>query len=342
MPPGTLIHLGAKVSEKIKISVLDYNETTVREKEVKQVEECFPFRDDPTVTWINVDGLSEVDVLERLGNHFGLHPLVMEDILNTGQRPKVEDFGDYIYIVLKMIYYNKQSTEIMTEQVSLILGKNFVISFQEEREGDVFDSLRERIRGGKGKIRKLGADYLAYSLLDSVVDNYFIVLENIAEQIEELEDELLKDPSSRTLSTIHGLKREIIFLRKSVWPLREVIAALEKSESHLFKKTTNAYLRDVYDHTIQVIDTVETFRDMLGSMMDIYLSSISNKLNEVMKVLTIIATIFIPLTFITSIYGMNFRYMPELQWRYGYFAVWAIVILAGAFMVYHFRKKRWL
>jgi magnesium transporter len=253
----------------------------------------------------------------------------------------LEDFGDYIFVVLKTFSYNHQSDELEPEQISLILGPSFVVSFQ-EREGDVFNPIRERIRSNKGRIRRMGADYLAYSLLDSIVDHYFIVLEQVGEEVEFLEEELVTNPTPETLQTIHNLKREMLFLRKSVWPLREVIGALERGESSLIKESTGIYLRDVYDHTIQVIDTIETFRDMISGMLDIYLSSVSNRMNEVMKVLTIIATIFIPLTFIAGIYGMNFQYMPELEWRWGYPMVWVVMLAIGVLMLIYFRKKDWL
>jgi len=341
LPPGTLVHIGEKKRERTTITILDYDELHLQEEEIETVDECLPFKDKPTVTWVNVDGIHEVEVLERLGDCFGLHPLVVEDILNTDHRPKMEDFGDYIFIVLKMLYYSDKDNEVVTEQISLILGPNFVISFQ-EREGDVFNPIRERIRSEKGRIRKMGADYLAYVLVDSIVDNYFIILEKLGERIEFLEDELVTNPTPETLQAIHDLKREMIFLRKSVWPLREVISGLERGESSLIQESTGIYLRDVYDHTIQVIDAVETFRDMLSGMLDIYLSSISNRMNEVMKVLTIIATIFIPLTLIAGIYGMNFRYMPELEWPWAYPMLWLIMLAIGVLMLIYFRRKRWL
>jgi len=261
--------------------------------------------------------------------------------MNTGQRPKMEDFGDYLFIVLKMLHYDEEEDETKTEQVSLILSSKFVISFQ-ENEGDVFDSVRDRIRSDRGRIRKMGVDYLAYSLIDAIVDNYFMVLEKIGEKIEDIEDEMVKNPTPEVLHTIHRLKRELIFLRKSVWPLREVISRLERWESPLIDKSIDIYLRDVYDHTIQVIDALETFRDMLSGMLDIYLSSVSNRMNEVMKVLTIIATIFIPLTLVAGIYGMNFKYMPELDWFWGYPMVYMIMLAIGVVMLIYFRKKKWL
>lgn len=341
LPPGTLVHIGEKKRERTKISILDYDELHYQEKEIEAIDECLAFKDKPTVTWVNVDGIHEVEVLERLGDCFGLHPLVVEDILNTDQRPKMEDFGDYIFIVLKMLYYNDKTDEIVIEQISLILGPHFVISFQ-EREVDVFDPIRERIRSEKGRIRKMGADYLAYALLDVTVDNYFTILEKLGERIEDLEEELVTNPTPETLQTIHDLKREMLFLRRSVWPLREVVSGLERGESSLVQESTGIYLRDVYDHTIQVIDAVETFRDMLSGMLDIYLSSVSNRMNEVMKVLTIIATIFIPLTLIAGIYGMNFRYMPELEWPWAYPMLWLIMLGIGVLMLIYFRRKRWL
>ncbi len=341
LPPGTLVHVGEEKVEKTKITMLNYDELHLQEEELETIDECLPVKDRPTVRWINVDGLHQVEILETIGGCFGLHPLVLEDILNTGQRPKMEDFGDYIYIVLKMLHSEDENDEIAEEQLSLILGPSFVLSFQ-EREGDVFNAIRERIRNGRGRVRKMGADYLAYSLLDSVVDNYFIVLEKLGEKIEFLEEELVTNPTTETLQIIHGLKRDMIFLRKSVWPLREIISGLERGESALIQESTLIYLRDVYDHTIQVIDTVETFRDMVSGMLDIYLSSVSNRMNEVMKVLTIIATIFIPLTLVVGVYGMNFQYMPELGWRWGYPIVWLVMLAIGGLMLVYFRRKRWL
>ncbi len=341
LPPGTPIYVGEKKIEKVKISVMNYDETRFLEKEIKSVEDILPLKEKPTVTWINVAGIHEVDTIEKIGESFDLHPLVIEDIVNTDQRIKVEDFGNYIFVVLKMFFYDENKNEIKAEQISLILGSNFVISFQEE-ESDIFKPIRERIRNGKGRARKLGADYLAYSLLDAIVDHYFVILEKLGERVEDLEDELVTRPEPKILEEIHRLRREMIFLRKSVWPLREIIACLERGETSLIQKSTEIYLRDVYDHTIQVMDAVETYRDMLAGMLETYLSSISNKMNEVMKVLTIIATIFIPLTFIVGIYGMNFRFMPELEWRWSYLIIWAIMIVVAVFMIFYFKRKKWI
>jgi magnesium transporter len=261
--------------------------------------------------------------------------------MHSDQRPKLEDFDSYMFLICKMITYGDENSEIETEQFSLVVGSNYIISFQ-EREGDVFNFLRQRIRMGKGRIKKMGPDYLVYALIDAVVDHYFVVLEKLGEKIEILEDEVAENPDRETVQLIHHLKRELIFLRKSVWPLREAVGRLEKSDSGLIQEKTRIFLRDVYDHTIQVIDTVETYRDMASGMLDIYLSSMSNRMNEVMKVLTIIATIFIPLSFIAGIYGMNFKYMPELEWHWAYPILWFIMILIAATMLILFRKKKWL
>lgn len=347
LPPGELVHIGEKKTENVKITLIDYDESNFQEKEIKDIKDCFPFKDKPTVSWINIDGLHQVDVIESLGKHFDIHPLVLEDILNTDQRPKVENFEAYFFFVVKMIFLDEKRKEIHAEQVSIILGENFVISFQESI-GDVFDQVRERIRTSKGRIRKLGADYLAYSLMDAVVDNYFSILERIGDQVEKIEEKLVSNPSPETLQTIHDLKREIIYLRRSVWPLREVISNLQRDESELIKKSTDVFLRDLYDHTIQVIDTIETFRDMVSGMLDIYMSSISNKMNEVMKVLTIFAAIFIPLTFIAGIYGMNFNTsvspfnMPELNWFWGYPMALTIMLCVSISMLVYFKRKKWL
>ncbi|MBW7990088.1 MAG: magnesium/cobalt transporter CorA [Planctomycetes bacterium] len=341
LPPGTLVYVGEKDVESVRINSIDYDEQGFQEKEVTDIEECLKLKDTPTVSWINIDGLHNIELLEKLGKGFDLHSLVLEDILSTGQRPKFEDYEKHIFIVLKMLSFNQESQSMEAEQVSLILGQNYVISFQ-ERIGDVFEQLRERIRNAKGRIRKMGPDYLAYTLLDAIVDNYFVILEKFGEKIESMEEEVISNPTERTVQQIHSLKREMIFLRKSIWPLRELIGGLQKSESSLIHDTTDIYLRDVYDHTIQIIDTIESFRDMVSGMLDIYLSSLSNKMNAVMKVLTIIATLFIPLTFVAGIYGMNFKYMPELEWRWSYPIVWLVMISIAVIMLSYFRRKKWL
>lgn len=341
LPPGALVHIGERKAEEVKIAVISYSETELQEKYVKTPEECLVFKDRPGVTWIDVTGIHNVEVVESIGNCFGLHPLTQEDILNTDQRPKFEGFDDYIYVVLKMLFYDSVRNEVDGEQISVIISRNLVISFQ-EREGDVFDPVRERIRHAKGRIRKLGPDYLVHALLDAVVDSYFIIMEKFGEDIETLQEELIANSASGTLRNIHGLRREMLFLRKSIWPLREVIDRLERGESPLINDSTRIYFKDVYDHTIQLIDTIETSRDMLSGMLDIYLSSISNRLNAVMKVLTVIATIFMPLTFIAGVYGMNFKYMPELEWPWGYFAILTVMGTIGISMFLYFKIKKWI
>ncbi len=331
---------------KPRITVIDYDETHYHETEVKTVEECFVFKDRPFVTWINIDCLRQMDTLEKLGACYGFHPLVLEDIL-TDQRPKIEDYDDYIFIVLKMLYYNEEGddelgdSKLDMDQVSIILGKNFIISFK-EKEADVFNPLRERLRTAKGRIRKQGADYLAYSMMDSIVDHYFVIMEKLGERFEELEDSVVSNPEPGILPTIYNLKRDMLFLRKSVWPLREAISRLQRTDSPLVSETTKIYLRDVYDHTIQVIENIETFRDMASSLLETYLSSLSNKLNEVIKLLTIISTIFIPLTFLAGLYGMNFKYMPELESPWGYPAILVLMLLVVAIMLAYFWRKRWI
>ncbi len=341
LPPGSLVYIGDKKDQEANISVIEYDEKEFRERSFRQITECFSFKNKKSVTWIDVDMVHRVELIEKIGECYGFHPLVLEDILNTDQRPKLEDFGDYVYMVLRILSCNGNNDGIVSEQVSIILGPNYLISFQ-ERELGIFNSIRERLRNGKGRLRKSGADYLAYALLDTIVDNYFVVLEKLGERIELLEEQLVARPTPAVLQSIHDLKKDMIFLRKSLWPLREVISTPGRGESPLVSDSTRVYLRDVYDHTIQVIDTLETFRDMVSGMLDIYLSSVSNRLNEVMKVLTIIATIFIPLTFVVGVYGMNFKYIPELEWHWGYPAVMIFMLVIALAMVVYFRKKRWI
>lgn len=327
---------------RARIRVMDYDAASYVEKEVSDIEETLPYKDQPTVTWINIDGLRQQDIFEKIEARFGIHPVVLDDIVHTMQRPKLEDFGDYLFIIVDMIYQHPQREEIVSEQVSLLVGSNYVISFQEEEWGDVFDPIRDRIRTGRGRVRKMGADYLAYCLLDCIVDHYFVLLEKLSQRVTRLEEALMGDPSPDTPHHIHGMKRELMVLRKQIWPLREVISGLRRAETRLIKKTTGIFLGDVYDHTIQVIDTVESFHDMVSSMHDIYLSMLSQRMNEVMKVLTIIATLFIPLTFIVGVYGMNFDVMPELRWKWGYPAVWGIMIVMITWMLAYFKRKNWL
>ncbi|MDQ7823417.1 MAG: magnesium/cobalt transporter CorA [Candidatus Eremiobacteraeota bacterium] len=333
---------GTEASSPLKITIIDYDEQHLEIRETHAIEDAFPYSDTSTVTWINVDAINNAEVLEKLGKHFAIHPLIIEDISNPTERAKVEDFDEYLYLVLKMLSPGSEG-EIVQEQVSIVVGSKFVITFQEEeKSGDVFQPIREKIKACKGRIRKMGPDYLAYSLVDAIVDNYFVILEKTGDHIEDLEEKLMLKPSPATLQGIHILKREMIFLHRSVWPLREVISRLQRGESALIQETTRTYLRDVYDHTIQVIETVETYRDMISGMLDTYLSSISYKTNEIMKVLTIMSTIFIPLTFFAGVYGMNFRHFPELEWHHGLLLFWIVnCIVAGSMLIY-FRRKRWI
>jgi magnesium transporter len=342
LSPGSLVGVGGEGAD-FGMTVLRYDEWSMTEKSIGDAGDFSPpGKDDQAVTWVSLEGLPAPPVLEKIGGHFGLHPLVLEDILNTDHRPKLEDCGDYMYVTLKIINFRKEEQRIDFEQVSLIIGGNYVISIR-ERSGDQFlKPVRNRIIESKGRIRKMKADYLAYSIIDLIVDRYFEVLEGMGDMIDMLEELFILNPSQMTLKTFHSLKREILFLRKAVWPLREVVGSMERGDSRLIGESLNIYLRDLYDHVTQIIDIIETFRDMLSEMLDIYLSSISNRLNEVMKVLTIITTIFIPLSFIAGVYGMNFRHMPELEWHWGYPAVMLVMGVVAIMMVVYFRRKRWL
>ena len=347
--PRTIGHAPGSLTPKVKaglqpleINLFKYGpDLPLEEKSPENLTESFPFDPLVPVNWLNINGSHEVDHLEEIGTRLDIHSLVLEDILNNSQRPKVEDYDEYLFIELNMLSWNDEEAMVNAEQISLLLGENYLVTFQEQ-ERDVFEPIRNRIREGKGRLTKAGPDYLAYNLIDAVVDNYFIILENLGEKIEYLEDELVADPDPDTLHAIHDLKRELIFLRKSVWPLREVISSLERGESSLFAEATLLYLRDVYDHVIQIIDTVETFREMASGMLDIYLSSVSNRMNEVMKVLTMISTIFIPLSFLVGLYGMNFDFIPELHWKWGYAMVWGIILIIVIGMIVYFRRKKWL
>jgi magnesium transporter len=340
-PPGTLVHVGEPRTAPIRIRLLEYTAETLVERELDGVADALACRDSAPISWIDLDGVHRFELLEQLGAGFGLHPLVLEDIVNTDHRPKVEDFDDYLFLVLKMPHYEAAGATVRLEQVSLVLGPSFVLSFQEQ-PGDVFEGIRQRLRSARGRIRKMGADYLAYALLDAVVDSYFAILEHLGDEIEHLEEQLIAQATPATLTAIHHFKREMILLRKAVWPLRELIAGLQRAESPLIRPATEVFLRDVYDHTVQIIDTVETLRDILSGLLDLYLSSISNRMNEVMKVLTIIATVFIPLTFLAGIYGMNFEHMPELRWRWSYPLLWLVMLALAGGMFCFFRRKRWL
>jgi magnesium transporter len=341
LPPGSLVHIGAASDKSVQLSVIGFGADGVDENHFEQLDQYLNNPCQRDVVWVNVEGVHDVELIRALGDKHQFHPLVLEDIVNTVQRPKIEDYGDYLFIVLKMLHPTEDG-DFHSEQLSIILGPDYLFTFQEGLEGDAFDPVRVRIRNSKGKIRTMGADYLAYALIDAIVDGYFTVLESFGERIVDVEEELTRVPGQYSLHRINVMKKEIIYLRKTVWPLREAISFLERGDSILLHATTRIYFRDVYDHTIQVIDTVETYRDLLSSMLDLYLSSISNRTNEVMKFLTVIGTIFMPLTFLVGVYGMNFKHFPELEWRNGYFILWGVMIVVALLMVAYFRKKRWL
>jgi magnesium transporter len=339
--PGALVFVGEKRVEEPKIRIIDYDLDEIHEWKEATVQECVRLKETSKVSWINVNGLSNVEMIKELGEAFGLHPLALEDLLNTGQRPKIEDYEDYLFIVVKMISYDEKENIVDSEQVSMVLGSNYVISFQ-EREGDCFERVRDRIRNSKGRIRKMGPDYLAYSLLDSIIDNYFEVMEGIGNWIERIDLEISSGYMVNAPRIINSMKKQLLIVRKSLWPVRELINSMVRSESPLITDPVVIFIRDIYDHTVELIETMESFRDVLSGLLDLHMSSVSNRMNEVMKTLTIIATIFIPLTFIAGIYGMNFANMPELNWDWGYYVVWIVMISLALLLVLYFRRKHWI
>jgi magnesium transporter len=341
LPPGSVVFVGDEKTTDIHFSVLDYTADKLEETRYDDVEAVLPYRDSPTSTWINVTGVHDADVVRTIGEHFGLHPLIQEDIAHTGQRPKLEVYDDHIYIVSKMLDHNGEDQHLRAEQVSFVLGGSYLLSFQED-PGDVFEPVRNRLREGRGRIRTAGTDYLTYALLDVIVDHYFVILEELGGRTEELEDEVLDDPQPETQEGINSLRRDLIFMRRMTWPVRELLSQLERLESPLWSDDTRPFVRDTYDHAVQVLDLVESLRDVVGGLTDLYMTSLSNRMNEIMKVLTIIGTIFIPLTFIAGIYGMNFEYMPELRVWYAYpVAMAAMLAIAGALLIY-FRRRDWI
>lgn len=339
LPPGTLIGYGFDPAVKTKVRVIDFNSDRFYESEINSIDDLSSFKQTETVTWIDIVGASQIEVLDKIGQLFGIHNLVLEDMLNTSHRPKTEDYGEYLFLIMKNI--RLQDNDLLIEQISLIIGKNYVISFL-ENDFNVFEAVRNRLRSSKSKIRKTGADYLGYALLDLVVDNYFIALEHVGEQIDLLEERVIQEVDATQVKEIQGLRTDLLFIRKAIWPLREIISNLERGDSELLSPQMHIYIRDVYDHVVQIIDTVETYREMVNGLMDIYLSSISNRMNEVMKVLTIISTIFIPLTFLAGLEGMNFKTMPELDLDYGYPVLLLFMLLIVLGMLRFFRKKQWL
>jgi magnesium transporter len=337
---GTLVHIGEKKTDKVQIHGFCYDEAGLIEKDIATPEDIWPLKED-SVVWIDIDGLHKTEIIESFGKAFALHPLLLEDIVNTQQRPKMDEYDNCLYFVFRMLRYDEKAHVVKDEQISIVLGKNFILSFQ-EGPGDVFDPVRDRLRHNRGRVRKSGADYLAYALMDAVVDNYFVVLEKFGDEIERVDDELLRNSQPRTLHVLHHLKQELIFLRRVTWPLREVLGSLTREEYNLVSSTLAPYFRDVYDHTVQVIDIIESGRDVLSGMLDVYISNVSNKMNAIMKVLTIISTIFMPLTFIVGIYGMNFKHMPELEIKWAYPAVLLAMAALGVGMGFYFRHKKWL
>lgn len=347
MPPGTLQYVGRESTAQVVVTVLEYNEFDYSETRHTDVEAEMLNVRNGMMRWINVEGVHNTELVEKIGKIYDIHPLTLEDIVNTNQRPKFEEYDKYLVNIMKMIYEDetvKKGDDIfVAEQLSiLIMNKRTVISFQEADGGDVFDIIRTRIRQGKGRIRKAGADYLAYCLIDAVVDSYFVVLEHFGDEMEKMEDALLGNPKQEMIRRLYDLKRQMIYLRKAVWPMRDLVNNIERSESELMTPATLVYLRDAQDHIVRVIDTVETYRDLLSGMIDLYMTSQSNRMNEVMKTMTIITTIFVPLTFIVGVYGMNFDFMPELQTEFGYYVVWLIMIIIVVCLFIFFRVKKWL
>jgi len=347
LPPGTLLHVGERRAEQVKVSVIEYDKGWFTAKGITAPGLPLESKRKAAVRWIDVEGLHQVDIIRNLGIRHSIHALVQEDILQTAQRPKIEDYGDHVFVVLKMLRYNQKTLAVESEQVSIVLRKNIVLTFQEGFEGDVFDSIRHRIRNDRGLIRSLGPDYLVYSLMDAIVDQYFVILEELGERIELAEKQIIENPTTKVLQEVQRLKHELLFVRKSIWSLREVVAQLERGDSSLIRRQTIAYLRDLHDHVITTMETLEGYRETLSGLVDLAMSSMSNRMNEVMKTLTVIATIFIPLTFIAGVYGMNFDAalspwnMPELKWRFGYPAILIVMGLVSLTMLMYFRRKKW-
>ena len=343
--PGTL-HIEANAPQP-EIVLIDYNEAGATRKQIATPEECANYLDTESVTWVEVMGLGNEDILQRIGQVFKLHPLILEDIVNVPQRPKVDEYEDQVVIIARMVIPKEKGDGFYSEQVSFVLGKHYLLTVQEEPEHDCLESVRERIRHSKGTIRKHGADYLAYTLLDSIIDGFFPVLEDYGEKLEALEDEVVCNPSRQTLEKIYRVKRELLTLRRAIWPQRDAINSLIRDGSDLISDEVQVYLRDCYDHAVQVLDMVETYRELGAGLMDIYLSSVSNRMNEIMKLLTVISSIFIPLTFIAGVYGMNFDpekspwNMPELDWYWGYPLCLASMATVAAGLVFFFWRRGW-
>ncbi len=342
LPPGTLTHTGAPSADPVSIRVFNFDGESVQEQLVEDAVECAAGSDTSATTWIDVDGVHRVDLVKKLGDAFGIHPLTQEDILNMSQRPKAESFDTYIYIVVQMLRFDEERMNILSEQVSIILSNRCVLSFQESANGDVWQPIRDRIRHNRGRIRHMGPDYLACALLDTIVDHYFEVIEKLEERAEALEEQLLEGRDEGVMQAVQHLKKEGLFLRHAVWPMRELVNVLYKEDSPLIDSETKIYFKDIYDHVVQAIDFVEGLRDNATTLFEIHSTILNRRLNETMKVLTLFSAIFIPLTFIVGVYGMNFAHMPELQWRWAYPALWFVMICMGCGMFYYFRHRKWL
>jgi len=341
LAPGSLVFIGNKKVENIRIRVIDFDNTNLNEQELEDIMQGTKYIETNTVTWINIDGLHDLEAINKVGKAFDLHPLLLEDILNTGQRPKMEEFDNCLFLVLKMLRYDDEKQIILAEQLSMIIGRTFLITFQ-ERVGDVFEPVRERIRKQRGRIRVSGIDYLAYALLDTVVDNYIYLVSKLGEKIEDIEVGILEETSAKTLEKINNYKREMSYIRKSVRPAKEFITKLPRLESEFIREETKPFLNDLLDLITQATEAIDTYREMLSDQLNIYNSSISNKMNDVMKILTIFAAIFIPLTFIAGIYGTNFEYLPELHFKYSYFIFLGIIVTIAIGMLFFFKRKGWL
>jgi len=341
LPPGSLVYIGKERNEKVTVSEINFSPDHYEEIDLKKVNDCNSWDDPDTVTLISIIGIHDTAIIEEAGKHFSLDPMILEDIVNSQSRPKLVEFDDYLFLPINILGADLNSNEITTEHISFLLAKNGVISFQ-ENEIKILTPLIERIRNGKGQVRKRKSDYIFYRLIDTIVDNYFFVTEHLAERIEELEEKIIQDPNAGVHEEIYDLKRKISFVKRTISPLRECISNVIKSDGDLLSESTQNYFRDVYDHLINLIETVDSQRETINDFLNLYMSAMSNKMNEVMKVLTIFASIFIPLTFIAGVYGMNFEIMPELQWKYGYLIVWGGMVIVALLLLIYFKRKKWL
>ena len=341
LPPGSLVHVGELLETEARITIVDYNKDVIEEQTIESVEQILQCREKDTVTWVNIEGLGNIELVGAIGEAFNIHPLVLEDILNTHQRPKLEEYDDYLYCVLKGISLAENRFSVEYEQISMLILNDFVFTFKEKQD-ELFEPVRRRLRSSKGHFRSQGADYLAYVILDTIVDSYFSLQDSLDDIVDSVEEELLTEPTPKTLATIQSVKRELIIIRRSISPLREMLNAILRSESPLIEEKSLIYFRDISDHVLRISESIESSRDMIAGLLDIYITTISNKMNEIMKVLTVFASIFIPLTFIAGIYGMNFEYMPELKWKWAYPALWMTFIAIPVILLVYFKKKKWL